>query len=516
MQRSEGVTTIITTLLAPLAALVVAAPGINSHVAAVTPVSDAGQFSAALAKARPGDTIALADGSYPTLTVNRQFASTVAIQGSRNVKIAGMTFKNASNVKLSGVTITPPGNARVKVALSSSSNITIDHILLDGRVESAGAVIDPDPDNSNITIQDSEIVNCGTGARCIAPGATNLRILRNNFHDCLDCDFIRGGGGNGTVVQGNTFDRAVAGSCQGGATVCHHNDHIQIMGGGPWTIVGNRFGDRGGGAASVFVSEGPNNTSNRVHDVLVESNIFKGKSTGHYGIVLGGSVGGGVGLPLRISVVNNTILSGFAAAINIREEWAKLPADQRPLVANNILGISKDSLCKGARTSHNLVLQGDACSTDTLGPANLDDAGAPTKDSRLLINHGEAADAPATDFFGRPRVGLPDIGAVEWISGLVVTAPKSLVLHLARLRAYKWAVTVRVGAVGAANVQARLVRRGKTLLTLVRPVAASGTLTLRFTLPRAARRPGQLGLVLRATSADGKTGSRTVAILIRR
>ena len=75
-----------------------------------------------------------------------------------------------------------------------------------------------------------------------------------------------------------------------------HNDHIQIMGGGPWTIVGNRFGDRGGGAASVFVSEGPNNTSNRVHDVLVESNIFKGKSTGHYGVVLGGSVGGGVGL----------------------------------------------------------------------------------------------------------------------------------------------------------------------------------------------------------------------------
>jgi hypothetical protein len=505
-------------ILAQAAALVAAAPASHAQQTAVTPVSNASQFATAISNAKSGDTIALADGSYPNLSVGRQFSGLVTIQGSRNAKLAGISFRNASNVKLTGVTVTPPGAERAKIALSRSNNITIDKVLVDGRVESSGAVIDPDPDNTNITIEDSEITNCGRKQRCIAPGAKNLRILRNSFHDCLDCDFIRGGGGDGTTIQGNTFDRAIPGACQGGATKCPHNDHVQLLGGGPWTIVGNRFGERAGGAASVFVSTGVNNTENRIHDVLIASNIFKGKETGHYGIVLGGSTGKGAGLPQRVSVINNTILSGFAAAINIREEWAALPPAQRPLIANNILRLAKKGICAAARTSHNVVEQGTACPGDTLGNPNLDSTGAPTKESRLLINHGDASHAPRTDFFGRARSGTPDIGAVEWLGlqSVSVAAPKSLVLHLRKLRAGKWKFTVRVSVPGATSLRARLVRRGKVLLTVDQVVQAAPSIPVSIRLPAAARKTGKLSLSLRAMAADGTSAARSVAIQIKR
>src|SRR5205823_897371 len=146
----------------------------------------------------------------------------------------------------------------------------------------------------------------------------SLRILRNAFHDCLDCDFIRGGGGPGagTLIQGNRFNRAVRGSCVGGAASCNHNDHIQILSGGPWTIVGNRFGDRQGGAASIWIKAGNNNANAPIHDVRIASNVLAGQNAGSYGIGISG-LGGSSGPPTGVTIVNNTILSGRVSGLRL-------------------------------------------------------------------------------------------------------------------------------------------------------------------------------------------------------
>jgi hypothetical protein len=376
---------------------------------------DAASFASALAAARPGDTIQLADGSYPNLPVTNVAPSTpLTITGGRGARVDGFMVSGSSNVVFSGLTITPVGTQPTLFKIKDSSDIVIDRILLDGRSEDIGAIISTTETAGRVTIKNSELTNCGKGGRCIGPGALDLRILNNAFHDCYDCDFIRGGsnGGNGTLIQGNTFDRAVPGTCTGTTTECPHSDHVQIMSGGPWTIVGNRFGERRRGAADIFVGTGTNAT-NRIHDVLIASNLFVEPQPTNYGVRVSDSRGDGAGLPKRISIVNNTILAGGTAAVHIDDGYRKLDKDRRPLLANNILGVGSNS-CSNGQSMSNLVLSGDLCNQDVAGPANLGSDASPTTGSTLVIDKADAGYAPKTDFFGRPRVGAPDRGAIEY------------------------------------------------------------------------------------------------------
>jgi hypothetical protein len=377
-------------------------------------VHDQASFAAALAAARPGDTISLSDGVYPSLQVRgRVFAERVRIVGSRNAKVAGITFSGARNLSLEGVTVTPPGDARALILIENgSSEIVLDRVLVDGRVESAGAGIKADESSTEITIQNSELTNCGAGDRCLSPGARGLRILNNTFHDCRSCDFIRGGGA-GALVQANSFERAQPGSCEEAGKVCPHNDHIQIMGGGPWTLVGNRFGPRRLGAASIYVNTGIGNVDNPIHDVEIVSNLFTGDS-GTYAVRLGTGGGQPAGTPERISVVNNTILSGSVTAVFLTEGWAGVPPEKRPLLANNIFGVQGAGGCDSGRFIANLALTGPSCSGDERGPAHLDAGYQPTAESTLVLDRADPAFASPTDIMGRGRVGLPDRGAFEF------------------------------------------------------------------------------------------------------
>ena len=76
-------------------------------------VGDEGQFAAALNRAKGGDVIQLADGTYPALTVkDHSYSSAVQIVGSRDAVLNGIDFEKSSKLKLSGVTIAPqPGTA---------------------------------------------------------------------------------------------------------------------------------------------------------------------------------------------------------------------------------------------------------------------------------------------------------------------------------------------------------------------------------------------------------------------
>jgi hypothetical protein len=83
-------------------------------------------------------------------------------------------------------------------------------------------------------------------------------------------------------------------------------------------------------------------------------------------------------------------------------------------VANNILSRVIESSCGRGRFVSNLVLSGAACAQDRTGDANLDaNTAAPTAQSSLVVNKADPRYAPKTDFYGRQRRGLPDLGAIE-------------------------------------------------------------------------------------------------------
>lgn len=376
-------------------------------------VHDEASFKAAVSRARAGATIQLADGDYPQLRVeNRTFAGPVLIEGSTNAKLAGIAFVNSSNLVLQGVTVTPPGQAPAKIeVLDSSGKIVIDRVHVDGRDENVGAFVQTARNTSDVTVRDSELTNCGRGRGCIRPGARDLRIINNRFYDCRSCTFIKGGG-NGAVVRGNTFDLAHSVECTGGQAACPHNDLIHIMGGGPWTIVGNRFGTYEVGAAQVYANPGLTNENAPIHDLLIASNIF----TGEAGLAIRIGVGqvSQTPPPKNVRIVNNTILSGRLSALLLVPLWDQSPLAERPLVANNILGSLNASNCSRGRFVRNLVLRAPSCGKDRIGDAKLKaSTAAPSAKSSLVVNKADPRYAPKTDFYGRHRKGRPDLGAVE-------------------------------------------------------------------------------------------------------
>ena len=227
------------------------------------------------------------------------------------------------------------------------------------------------------------------------------------FHDVRDADVIRGAADDVTISDSDLHD-ALAGT-----HADNHNDLIQILGGGPWTIVRSHFGVRSNGAAQVYVDprSGP---AGPVHDVHVESSLFTGSNKDmFFAINVRDPAQSSVPLATGVEFVNNTIVSANIAAIVLADEYAKVPSDQRPLVQNNILGRQKHSLCDVARMVTNVIGSGASCPGDRRGTPSLDGKGRPAAASASLLAHGTSDGAPATDLNGRKRADPPTIGAVE-------------------------------------------------------------------------------------------------------
>jgi hypothetical protein len=216
------------------------------------------------------------------------------------------------------------------------------------------------------------------------------------------------------TIRGNTFDRAVHGSCAADGTACPHNDLIQISGGGPWLIQNNRFGEREGGAASIFISPGVGNTDNPIHDVKIVSNVLS-STTGRYAIKLKGGAAVSRGLIRDVRIVNNTIWSGTLAALVIEAGWETLGTAQRPLVANNIfLNMSANTCPRGVFVANVVKLGHARCTGLRKADPALNAKGGPTRASTAVVNKADRRYAPKRDFYGRFRNGLPDIGAIEF------------------------------------------------------------------------------------------------------
>src|SRR4051812_13975667 len=136
-----------------LAALCVPA---TAH-ATTYPVSNGAAFDRAIAQAKGGDVLQLANTTFPQLLIRRhRYTGVVKIVGSPSTKLDGLVIKDSKNIELDNVTVTPSTNNRATIGLDSSSFVTIDHVKFDGRVEAAGAGFNMNSASSDVVVRNSE------------------------------------------------------------------------------------------------------------------------------------------------------------------------------------------------------------------------------------------------------------------------------------------------------------------------------------------------------------------------
>ena len=240
---------------------------------------------------------------------------------------------------------------------------------------------------------------------------------------------------------------------------------------------------------------------------MISNNVVTGHFEGQYvGIHVGGDGTSAALLPRNIAVVNNTVISGLSNSLRFGREYATLPLEQRPLVVNNT-GERFVGMCDRVRSGHNVFGFGDVCTpSDVIGNPHLDATGVPTAASTLLINRGDPAFAPATDFFGFVRtVGLPDIGAIEVGAEPAAAPPPPPKKHAApRLVSVKAArglhqVVVRVRTRNATRFTITALRAGRIVAKVQHAGSAGKGVRLRLKAPRR----GKLVLRVRAVGPGG-------------
>jgi hypothetical protein len=363
-------------------------------------VTNDAELATALTLALPGDVIQLAPGTYATVSVVARADITLA--GEPGATIAGMNITGSTRLVISGLAVAPAGAATAYINVAASNGVTFSDMHLDGGAGGAGAAIWLTPDALGVVIENSTFLHCAS-PMCIRASSPDVLIEHNVFDDLDDSDAVHGFGGG--VIRYNHMDHALP------AGDGNHNDFIQIGNGGPWTIDGNWFGVRTGGAATIWVDSIDKGV---IHDVLIQNNLL----TGHYvgqdvGIFIAGDDRAVALLPSNVQVLNNTVASGLLNSLRFGAHYADIPIEQRPLVANNV-GERLRGMCGRIRSQNNVFADGEACTaSDVIGDAALAPDGAPTPASALLLDKADPLVTPALDYFGCARGAAPDIGAIE-------------------------------------------------------------------------------------------------------
>jgi hypothetical protein len=330
-------------------------------------------------------------------------SSPIEIVGRPSTILSGISIRRSRSIVVRDLRIEPADQPAV-AEVRDSSSVTFRDVRFLGVDEDHGVALQLDPDDRDVTVAGAEFTHCQHGLACILAQGRGLVVDNVFFHDVEDADVIRGAADD-VVISNSDLHDALPGSHGD-----NHNDLIQILGGGPWTIERSRFGVRANGAAQVYVDprSGP---AGPVHDVHVESSLFTGSNKDmFFAINVRDPAQSSVPLATGIEFVNNTIVSANIAAIVLADEYADVPSSQRPLVQNNILGQQKHALCDVARTATNVIFSGQTCPGDRRGNPHLV-AGRPTAESSPLLAGGTRDGAPATDITGRKRANPPSIGA---------------------------------------------------------------------------------------------------------
>ena len=287
-------------------------------------------------------------------------ARPIELVGRQSTILTGLSIRRSKGVVVRNLRIEPADEPAV-AEVSDSSSVTFRGVRFLGADEDRGVALQLDPGDRDVTVSGAEFTHCQHGLACILAQGKGLVIDNVFFHDVLDADVIRGAADDVVISDSNLHD-ALSGSHGD-----NHNDLIQILGGGPWTIERSRFGVRDNGAAQLYIDPrtGP---AGPVHDVHVESNLFTGSNKDmFFAVNVRYPAQGAVPLATGVEFVNNTIVSANIAAIVLADEYADVPSSRRPLVQNNILGRQKHSLCGVARTDANVVFSGQTCRGDRQG-----------------------------------------------------------------------------------------------------------------------------------------------------
>jgi hypothetical protein len=493
----------------------VLAPGV-ANAATVHVTTDA-ELATAISLALPGDVIQMAPGSYGTVTIAAKGGpdADLTLAGEPGATIAGMNISASTRLVVTGLSVAPAG-ATAYINVTASNGVTLSDLHLDGGAGGDGAAIWLSPDDLGVVIKDSTFLHCSS-PMCIRASSPGVLIEHNTFDDLDDSDAVHGFGSG--VIRNNHMDHALP------AGDGNHNDFIQIGDGGPWTIDGNWFGVRTGGAASIWVDSIDKGV---IHDVLIQNNVLTGHYTGQdVGIFIAGDDRQVALLPSNVRVINNTVTSGLLNSLRFGAAYATIPVDQRPLVANNV-GDRLRGMCDRIRSEDNVFADADVCSpSDAVGDAALDAGGAPTAASTLLLGKADPLLAPPVDYLGCARTGAPDIGAIQFgacpgaapvatTTGGATTSATSREGARARilsLRARRLARHVRVivRCSNAIDLTAAVLVRGR----VVSSAAHRGSSRSGFTFTLRAPRSGRVEIRVRAAGTAGSV-VRSISLKARR
>ena len=308
-------------------------------------------FKAALKRVNvSGGTIRLPAGRVaPLQLVDLTPNTPIRLVGRPSTVLSGISIKSSKRIVVSGLRVTPAGQPAI-ADVSASSDITFRNVRFLGTQEDRGVALQLDPDDRNITVTHAEFTRCQHGLACILVQGRGLVIDHVRFHDVRDADVIRGAADDVTISDSDLHDAL------SGTHADNHNDLIQILGGGPWTIVRSHFG-RGRTAPPRCTSTrararpAPCTTcmssraSSRARTRTCSSRSTCATRHSHRSRWRRAS---------RSSTTRSSPRD--LAAIVLADEYAQAPPDQRPLVQNNILGRQKHAICDVARVRTNVVV----------------------------------------------------------------------------------------------------------------------------------------------------------------
>lgn len=365
-------------------------------------------------------TIVLRAGRFDTLFVARRGTRPLTIRAERGATIRWLRLEGARAVHLVGLRIVS-WSREARLEIVRSRRILVERVRIRGRTHvPAWLKLDG---SHGVTVRRSEFTQCGELKTCILTGRTSrLRLVRNRFHDCRGCDFVRGHFGPGMLIRGNRFDRALRGPCGRNPAVCNHQDLIELQGGRRLLVERNHFGlyQLPGGGQLYLLED--------VRNVVVRNNVFLARDPRVPGVEshVGINLGGRRAVPRNVLITHNTVLSGkrrpakgVNGSVRFVERYVRVRHRERPILANNVIRLARNprQLCDWARWSvSNVILTGAGCSaSDVVGNPRLDPRGRPTSGSTLTIDGADGRWPTLYDFQGTRRDEHPDIGAYEYV-----------------------------------------------------------------------------------------------------
>lgn len=287
-----------------------------------TTVADRAGLLSALSSAKGGDTIVLKNGSYGSLTLNNDYASTVTIKAEQSLgaSVSLLTLQNATNIKFDGIKFNSGmngSNGRGVVNIEQASqNVAIVNSEVTGSVDGVyeghfGIYV---RSSNGITLENNNVHDVRSGI--VMFGSANSAVKGNSI-DYFSEDGMKLAGLSNAVVDGNVTLGHIY------PTAGAHNDFIQFQGASNnLTVTDNVYlANTIGSAQGIFFSDGTYQNV-RIENNLIYTDMLRGISVsdGSTGITVNANTllnvpGGHAGTTVMVpagSVVTNNIMMNYA------------------------------------------------------------------------------------------------------------------------------------------------------------------------------------------------------------